>query len=97
MAASHQCQQTPDSFCELILGSNEANHQISIRCEVIKMARLHQHPRLAQQPDGEFLVGTRHRDPPYGIPSALDFQPATELLCGQLRIKQREIRKYALP
>src|ERR1019366_9097598 len=82
MTSSNTCQQAPDSFCELIAGSNKADHQMSIRSKVVKMARLHQHPNLAQQGDGEVLVRAHHWDPQYGIPSALDFQPATEFLRG---------------
>src|ERR1035441_2163975 len=62
MKLSNKCQQASDSFRELVGRSDYADHQISFRSEVIKMAWLHQHPRPSEQGDRKVLIGTRHRD-----------------------------------
>jgi Putative phage tail protein len=84
MTVCDKCQQSPDPFRELVWGSNEADHQISVGSEVIEMTRLHQHSRLAQQRYSKAFVGACHRNSQYHVPPALDLQPAREFLRSQL-------------
>ena len=80
-------QQFADPFRELRLRRNQAQHQIPIPREIIKMPRMHHHRLLPHQLNRQLLIRPRHRNPQHRIPSAFNAQPLTGFLPRNLPVK----------
>src|SRR5581483_1527805 len=68
-------QDSAYSGGEVSRGSNQAEDQITVAGEIVKMSGMHQHRLFAQQRDGQFLIRPRHRYAQHGVPSAFYAQP----------------------
>src|SRR4051812_335823 len=77
---------------KLRLWRNQADDQMPVGSEVVKMAGMHEHTIVFNQRDGKFFIGTDDRHPHGRIPTALDLQARAEFLLAKLPVEFAKIR-----
>src|SRR5713101_2297294 len=93
--AAEKREKTPQAFGEIVLGSDEAQNQVAIRREIIKMARMDVEVLFFEQFDGEFFVRARGGNAQDSVPAALDRQARNFILCDELAVELGEVLSNA--
>src|SRR5579864_6247129 len=88
---SENRNQALDSFCELVLGRDQADNQIAICTEIVEMARMNVNAFLLDQIECDLFVSTRCRHTQHGVPAAFDPKTAACFLRCELPVEFGEI------
>src|SRR5581483_4984934 len=62
------------SFSKIVHLRNQAQHQIAVALEIVKVSGMDQHGLLPNQVDGELFIRLRDWNPQDRVPTALDLQ-----------------------
>src|SRR6267143_5363189 len=89
-------KHTANPLCEFTLGSNQAQHEMPLPGEIVKMSRVHQHRFASEEFDRQIFVRPRYWHAKYRVPSPLHTQALASFPRSQLPVKLRQIGQHAI-
>ena len=85
-----------DTFVKSLRGRDQAYDQVSITGEIVKVPRMNQHGKPAQNFNSKVFVRLRHRNPQHCIPSPFNVEAATGFLFSQCAVQFVQVRTHAV-